>query len=95
MNLGCWLFLKDSESIWVERPQKHRLLLAGPGPYREQRDFISDAALEAFQMALAERLAAEGWFLWGINRERRKMPERRVAPRKTKDRRASAAGAGG
>jgi hypothetical protein len=44
--------------------------------------------MDQFQMDLAQRLAAEGWFLWGINRDRRgragqaearpeNMPERR------------------
>ena len=58
-----WLFIKDNKSIWVERPHGRLLVVAGPGPEHEQRDFISDEALDQFQMALAERLAGDGWFL--------------------------------
>lgn len=72
MRLASWLFLKDSQSIWVERLAERSLITAGPGPTRQQRDFISEAALEAFEMALAERLAADGWFLWGVDRDRRR-----------------------
>jgi hypothetical protein len=38
-------------------------------------------------MALAERLAADGWFLWGVNRERRLAADRRRISRGTTDRR--------
>ena len=72
MRLASWLFVKDSQSIWVERLAANSLITAGPGPTRQQRDFISEAALEAFQMALGERLAADGWFLWGVDRDRRR-----------------------
>ena len=85
---ASWLFIKDTQSIWVERPHGRLLVVAGPGATREQRDFISDEALEQFQIALAERLASEGWFLWGVNRERRQADRRQVA-RGTPDRRSA------
>ena len=84
---SSWLFIKDTQSIWVERPHGRLLVVAGPGESHEQRDFISDEALDQFQMALAERLAADGWFLWGVNRERRLAEDRRRISRGTADRR--------
>lgn len=90
MSLASWLFIRNAESIWVERPHGLTLILAGPqARRREQRDFISEAALEAFQRTLAEGLAEKGWFLHGVNRERRTAADRRSAPRATPDRRGA------
>jgi len=85
---SSWLFIKDNQSIWVERPHGRLLVVAGPGAQQEQRDFISDEALDQFQIALAERLAGDGWFLWGVNRDRRLEADRRRIPRNAADRRA-------
>jgi len=85
---ASWLFIRDTQSIWVERPHGRLLVVAGPGATREQRDFISEEALDQYQIALAEKLAAEGWFLWGVNRERRTASERRKSSRGTPDRRS-------
>ena len=87
MPLSSWLFIRDSESIWVERPFGSTLIVAGPGARREQREFINEDALNAFQIELAERLAAGGWFLWDYNRDRRTQIDRRQNPRPTADRR--------
>ena len=84
---ASWLFIKDNQSIWVERPHGRLLVVAGPGTAHEQRDFISDEALDQFQIALAERLAGDGWFLWGVDRERRQAVDRRRLPRNAPDRR--------
>ena len=86
---ASWLFIKDSESIWVERPHGRLIIVAGPGQAHERRDFISEEALEQFQIALAERLASDGWFLWGVNRERRLVGDRRSTSRGTPDRRTA------
>ena len=87
---SSWLFIKNSQSIWVERPHGRLLVVAGPGEQRQQRDFISEEALDQFQIALAEKLAGDGWFLWGVNRERRLAADRRRLPRNAPDRRAVA-----
>jgi hypothetical protein len=85
---SSWLFIKDKQSIWVERPHGRLLIVAGPGESHEQRDFISEEALDQFQMMLAERLANDGWFLFGVNRERRLAVDRRSTTRDTPDRRS-------
>ena len=96
MPLASWLFVKDSESIWVERPQQLLMIVAVPGNRHEQREFLSEQALQAFQVHLAERLTGDGWFLWGVNRERRYQADRRAGGRAAPDRRRvpSVSGAG-
>ena len=63
------------------------MLVAGPGTQHEERDFKNEDALQAYQIDLATRLTNQGWFLWGLDRERRETPDRRQAERKSKDRR--------
>jgi hypothetical protein len=88
MPLASWLFVRGSESIWIERPQGHTMLVAGPGTFREEKDFADEDALQAYQVDLATRLTDAGWFLWGFDRERRQDgSERRQTPRSSKDRR--------
>lgn len=89
MPVASWLFVKDSESIWIERPYGRVMIVAGPGPKRDQREFVSEDALQQYQILLAERLTGDGWFLWGVDRERRvRAGDRRVTPRAaTTDRR--------
>ena len=87
MPISSWLFIRGAESIWVERPFGTTLIVAGPDSHRERRDFIDAAALDAFQVALAERLAADGWFLWAHDSDRRRGIDRRSTPRPVPDRR--------
>ena len=87
MAQTSWLFVRNGESVWIERPHGFTLIVAGPGQQREDHDFPHERALDAFQAALAERLANEGWFLWAFDRDRRQGRERRQSPRTTADRR--------
>lgn len=90
MPLASWLFIKGSESVWIERPVGRTMIVAGPGPEREEHDFSSDEALEAFQIRLAERLVGDGWFLWAYDRDRRSGGDRRGTSRGGADRRQRA-----
>jgi len=90
MPQGSWLFIKGSESIWVERPHGRLMIVAGPGAARDVQEFKDDRDLESFQVDLAERLTGDGWFLWGVNRERRQTRDRRQGPRTTPERRQPA-----
>ena len=91
MPLASWLFVKDGESIWIERPYGYAMIVAGPGSAREEHDFPNEAAMEAFQVALVERLTEAGWFLWGFDRERRSGRDRRGSDRSKPDRRRALA----
>jgi hypothetical protein len=87
MPLASWLFIKDGQSIWIERPYGLVMIVAGPGAAREQHEFPDENALQAFQVAIGERLTSAGWFLWGFDRERRSGRERRSIDRRSSDRR--------
>jgi hypothetical protein len=91
MPLASWLFIKNGQSIWVERPHGYSIIVAGPGQAREEYDFPDEQSLDAFQITLGERLTNEGWFLWGFDRERRRKRERRLTSRVTPERRKVAA----
>jgi hypothetical protein len=90
MPLASWLFIKQEQSIWVERPYGCALIVAGPGTAREQHDFPDERALDAYQVSLAERLTEGGWFLWAFDRDRRSGRERRIIARNATDRRQQA-----
>jgi hypothetical protein len=68
---NSWLFTRDHESIHLSRAEQFGLILAGPGRARQQLAFDSEAAIEQYQRELAERMAAGGWILYGVDRERR------------------------
>ena len=87
MPLASWLFLRGSESIWIERPYGRTMVVAGPAGLRDEREFDDEDSLQAYQVTLATRLTDAGWFLWGFDRERRLAGDRRSLPRDTKDRR--------
>ena len=87
MTPATWLFVKDGQSIWIERPDGRSMTVAGPGTSRARHDFPDEQAVEGYQMQLADRLASAGWMLWGVNRQRRGAPGRGNAPPATPDRR--------
>jgi hypothetical protein len=85
--IASWLFLRRSESVWVERYDAYTMVVAGPGRHHETRVFEDEDALEDFQMALAGQLTAAGWFLAAFDYERRRAADRRGEPRPSDDRR--------
>ncbi len=87
-SLGSWLFLRKSESVWVERCG-NKMVVAGPGPQHETRAFADEDTLQDFQIALARRLTAAGWFLAAFDYERRRAADRRGQPRPSGERRQS------
>jgi hypothetical protein len=87
MPLASWLFVNGSDSIWIERPTERLMIVAGPGTFRDEREFADEATLQEYQVALAERLTESGWFLWGFDKERRRTADRRGAARSTQERR--------
>lgn len=84
--LASWLFLRKSESVWVER-SGNTMVVAGPGPQHETRAFADEDTLQDFQIALARRLTAAGWFLAAFDYERRRAADRRGEPRGSGERR--------
>ena len=82
MPIASWLFIRGSESIWIERPSGNTLIIAGPGRRRQQRTFFTEEQLQRFQMRLAETLAEQRWFLWAYNRDRRSQSRDEGARRK-------------
>jgi hypothetical protein len=79
MPLSSWLFIRGHESIWIERPHGFSVIVAGPGSARAHLVFPNDDALQAYQVATAERLTRAGWFLWGFDQERRRHGDRLAA----------------
>lgn len=80
MPSSSWLFIRGQESIWIERPYGFSVIVAGPGSARAHLVFPNDDALQAYQVATAERLTRAGWFLWGFDQERRTSDNRLTAP---------------
>jgi hypothetical protein len=68
MAFSSWLFIRDRESIWIERPYGFSVIVAGPGSARAHLVFPDEGALQGFQVATAERLTGAGWFLWAFDR---------------------------
>jgi hypothetical protein len=71
MPIASWLFVRGSESIWIERPFGTTLIVAGPAHWRQEQTFITEKELQRFQIQLAEDLSAKGWFLCALNTDRR------------------------
>lgn len=90
MSQSSWLFIKDGQSIWIERPYGCSIIVAGPGTNQEHHDFPDEKSLDAYQVAIAEQLTEGGWFLWGFDQERRAGRDRRAGRRPTDRRRFAA-----
>jgi len=84
---SSWLFVRDQESIWIERPFRLSMIVVGPGSTRSHLLFMDENGVEAYQVATAERLTRGGWFLWGFDRDRRQYEDRRAAQQTAADRR--------
>jgi hypothetical protein len=80
MPLSSWLFIRERESIWIERPYGFSVIVAGPGSARAHLVFPNEDALQGYQVATAERLTRAGWFLWGFDQERRKRARVETSP---------------
>jgi len=80
MPLSSWLFIRERESIWIERPYGLSVIVAGPGSERAHFVFPDEEALQAYQVATAERLTEAGWFLWGLDQERRQRERAATTP---------------
>lgn len=87
MAPGSWLFVRGTESIWIVRPHGCSLIVEGPGSSRQEHDFDDEAAIQAYQVSIAEELSEHGWRLEAVDRERRSGRDRRGAERTTPDRR--------
>jgi hypothetical protein len=88
MHASSWLFVKGDQSIRVVRPLAATALsVSGPGRARAQYAFDGEAAVQAYQMELAEQFSAAGWILIGQDYERRSGQERRTTTRGGTDRR--------
>ena len=66
----------------------------GPGDLQQYFQFSSEAARDAYQVSMTERLLGDGWVLWGADRDRRVGGDRRRASRDTPDRRHARPGPG-
>jgi hypothetical protein len=84
---GPWLFIRDEDSIWIERSYGFCMDVAGPGTARAHLDFPNENAVQAFRAATAERLTRGGWFRSKFDHDRRTQSERRRGPRATVNRR--------
>lgn len=83
-----WLFVSGEESIWIVHGDEGTTFVYGPGSLQQCFQFATDAARDAYQVSMAERLLSDGWTLWGADCDRRGGTDRRGASRGTPDRRA-------
>jgi hypothetical protein len=90
MHVSSWLFVKGDQSIRVVCPSPTVLIVSGPGTSRSRYPFDDEAAVQAYQIELAEQFSSGGWVLIGEDYDRRSGHERRVARRGAADRRVLA-----
>lgn len=60
---SAWYFVKSTDRIWIVRPGELTITVRGPRLSRTRYRFNDENAVQDFQVALAERLASEGWLL--------------------------------
>jgi hypothetical protein len=84
-----WLFVLGEESIWIVHGGEGATFVYGPGTLQQCYQFTTEAARDAYQVSMTERLLGDGWMLWGVDRDRREGRDRRGASRTTPDRRAT------
>ena len=82
---ASWLFVLGEESIWIVHGDEGTTFVYGPGTLQQCFQFGSDAARDAYQVSMAERLLGDGWMLWAA--DRRDGGDRRNTTRGTRDRR--------
>jgi hypothetical protein len=90
---SSWIFTKGDQSIHIARPEGHSLIVRGPGAARQRHNFTDEAALQGYQVSMAEQLAERGWLLFGVDCDRR-IGQRRAARRNGSDRRTDDGTAG-
>lgn len=81
MRSPAWLFVRGSESIWLQRSAERELTVLGPGTLRHVYAFESVRELVQFQVSIEQRLVGGGWVVEAFNPERRGGGERRQATR--------------
>lgn len=71
-----WLFVRESESIWLQRPADGALRVALHGPLTHRREFTFHGELELldFISDVERRLVERGWTLQA-SEDRRTKPE--------------------
>ena len=84
---ASWLFVLGDESIWIMHGAGGATFVYGPGELQQYFQFGSEAARDAYQVSMTERLLGDGWVLWGADRDRRAGGDRRRASRDAPDRR--------
>ena len=85
---ASWLFVLGEESIWIVHAPVRTVFIYGPGALQQCFRFSTDAARDAYQVSMTERLIGDGWVLWGVDRDRRQGSERRQVSRDSADRRS-------
>jgi hypothetical protein len=86
---ASWLFVLGEESIWVMHAAARTMFIYGPGALQQCFRFSTDAARDAYQISMTERLISDGWVLWGVDRDRRQGADRRQVAREGSDRRSA------
>jgi hypothetical protein len=63
MTTNSWLFVKGPSSIRIVRRQGRALVITSPGVLSEHYQFGDEAAMQSYQVNLAEQLTETGWLL--------------------------------